>query len=187
MIGLRDWSVGNRIALGVAAMVVIAVGSRLHAMRRTVSDGDVAVAERVVLPALPVAFSPSEDSLALAIAAAVGADPFQPRRTRPAVRFHARGGSTQDDMTPADSATGPAAPATSQPAAALTLQGIAHLANGNSLAVLSVGGGTAQILRVGQSLDQYHLIRVDSSSATLVGADSTVILHLRNVARSSKP
>jgi hypothetical protein len=69
----------------------------------------------------------------------------------------------------------------------MALQGIAHLANGNALAVLSVGGGTAQLLRVGQSLDQYRLIRVDSSSATLVGADSTIILHLRDVARTNKP
>jgi hypothetical protein len=182
MMHLRDWSVGNRVALGIASMVMLVVGTRLHAMRRSASDGDVATTERVVLPALPTAVGPLGDSLAHVIAAAVSADPFQPRRTRPAVRFRARG--SQQESTPSDSTTVPAA---NQPAAAMALQGIAHLANGNALAVLSVGGGTAQLLRVGQSLDQYRLIRVDSSSATLVGADSTIILHLRDVARTNKP
>jgi hypothetical protein len=182
MMHLRDWSVGNRVALGIASVVMLAVGTRLHAMRRLASDGDVATTERVVLPALPIALGPSGDSLAQVIAAAVGADLFQPRRTRPAVRFHAR--ASQEEVTPSDSTR---VPATNQPASAMTLQGIAHLANGNALAVLSLGGGTAQLLRVGQSLDQYHLIRVDSSSATLVGADSTIILHLRDIARTQKP
>jgi hypothetical protein len=182
---LRDWSAGNRVALGIAAIVMLAVGTRLHAMRHSASDGDVATAERVELPAVLVAFGPSGDSLAQVVAAAVSADPFQPRRTRPAVRFRARG--TRDETAPADSAAGPVAPATNQAAPAVALQGIAHLANGSALAVLSVGGGAAQLLRVGQSLDQYHLIRVDSSSATLVGADSTIILHLRDVSGSTRP
>jgi hypothetical protein len=101
------------------------------------------------------------------------------------VRFHARG--TPSETTQLDSAAAAVAAATSQVAPALMLQGIAHLANGNSLAVVSAGGGTAQLLRVGQSIDQYHLIRVDSSSATLVGADSTITLHLRAVSGTSKP
>lgn len=182
MMQLRDWSVGNRVAFGIASMVMLAVGTRLHAMRRIASDGDVATTERIVLPALPTALGPSGDSLAHVIAVAVSADLFQPRRTRPAVRFRAR--SSHEEAPPSDST---ALPAATQPAAVVALQGIAHLANGNALAVLSVGGGTAQLLRVGQSLDQYRLVRVDSSSATLVGADSTIILHLRDVARTNKP
>ena len=185
MMPLRDWSVGNRVALCIAATVMLAVGTRLHAMRRTASDGDVATAERIQLPAVPVAIGPSGDSLSRVIAAAVNADLFQPRRSRPAVRFHARG--TPSETTQLDSAAAAVAAATSQVAPALMLQGIAHLANGNSLAVVSAGGGTAQLLRVGQSIDQYHLIRVDSSSATLVGADSTITLHLRAVSGTSKP
>jgi hypothetical protein len=182
MMHLRDWSVGNRVALGIASMVMLAVGTRLHAMRSIASDGDVVTTERVVLPGLPIALGPSGDSLAHVISAAVSADLFQPRRTRPAVRFRAR--ASQEETTPSDSATVPAA---NQPAAAMQLQGIAHLANGSALAVLSVGGATAQVLRVGQSLDQYRLIRVDSSSATFVGADSTIILHLRDAARTNNP
>jgi hypothetical protein len=185
MMILRDWSVGNRVALGIAAMAMIGVGARLHAMRSSASDGDVAIVERVVLPDLPTAFGPSGDSLAHVIAAAVSADPFQPRRTRPAVPFRTRG--SRDELARGDSASGQVVPAANQPAPAMMLQGIAHLANGSALAVLSVNGGTAQLLRVGQSLDQYHLIRVDSTSATLVGTDSTIILHLRDVARTNKP
>jgi hypothetical protein len=184
MIILRDWSAGNRVALGIAVIAMIAVGTRLHAMRSGASDGDVAIAERVELPAVPVAFGPSGDSLARVIAAAVDADPFQPRRTRPAIPFRPRGAR---DAAPSDSTTAAVAAATTPPAAAMTLQGIAHLGNGKALAVLSVGGGAAQLLRVGQSLDQYHLIRVDSTSATLVGADSTFTLHLRDVTGTKTP
>jgi hypothetical protein len=184
MMNLRDWSAGNRVALGISVLAMIAAGTRLHAMRRSASDGDVTIAERVELPAVPVAFGPSGDSLARVIAVAVGADPFQPGRTRPAVRFRARG--AQGDGAPLDSA-GAAVAAAAAPTPAMTLQGIAHLGNGKALAVLSVGGGAAQVVRVGQSLDQYHLIRVDSTSATLVGADSTIILHLRDVTGTRKP
>jgi hypothetical protein len=185
MMHLQDWSAGNRVALGIATVAVIAVGTRLPAMRRSASDGDVAITEQVRLPAVPAVLGPSGDSLARVIDGAVSADPFHPRRTRPAVRFRARG--TPGDAAPVDSAAAAVASAANQPAAAMRLQGIAHLANGGALAVLSVGGGTAQLLRVGQSIDQYHLIRVDSSSATLVGGDSTITLHLRDVSGTSKP
>jgi hypothetical protein len=185
MISLRDWSLGNRVALGVAAVVMIAVGTRLHAMGRAASDGDVALGERIILPEQPATGALSADSLAHLVAAAVSVDPFQPGRGRPAVRFRARG-SRADAMT-ADSAGTAAAPSGPRPEPAMALQGIAHLANGNALAVLSMRGGSAQLLRVGQSLDDYRLTRVDSSSVTLVGADSTIILHLRDGAGTGTP
>jgi hypothetical protein len=185
MMALREWSIGNRAALGVAAVVMIAVGTRLHAMGRGVSDGDVAIGERIVLPDLSVSSGPAEDSLARLIAAAVSVDPFQPGRTRPATRFRARG--SRDETAAGDSATSQVAASANQLPPAMALQGIARLGNGNALAVLSVRGGTAQLLRVGQSIDDYRLTRVDSSSATLVGTDSTIILHLRAGAGTSTP
>jgi hypothetical protein len=185
MMGLRDWSIGNRVALGVAVTVMIAVGARLPAMGRAASDGDVAPGERILLPEQPAATGLSADSLAHLVAAAVSVDPFQPARSRPAVRFRAR--SSKTDLMTADGAATPAAPSAGRPEPAMALQGIAHLANGNALAVLSVRGGSAQLLRVGQSLDDYRLTRVDSSSVTLVGADSTIILHLRDGAGSGTP
>jgi hypothetical protein len=185
MMILREWSIGNRAALGVAAVVMIAVGTRLHAMGRGVSDGDVAIAERIELPDPSLASGPAEDSLARLIAAAVSVDPFQPARTRPATRFRARGSS--EEVASADSATRQVAASASQLPPAMALQGIARLGNGNALAVLSVRGGTAQLLRVGQSIDDYRLTRVDSSSATLVGTDSTIILHLRAGAGTGTP
>jgi hypothetical protein len=184
MMSLRDWSVGNRAALGVAVIVMIAVGTRLHAMGRGVSDGDVAIGERIVLPDPSVSSGPAEDSLARLIAAAVSVDPFQPGRTRPATRFRARGSR---DEAAADSTNRAPVTSAAQSTPAMALQGIARLGNGNALAVLSVRGGTAQLLRVGQSIDEYRLTRVDSISATLVGTDSTIILHLRAGAGTSTP
>lgn len=185
MMRLREWSMGNRVALGIAAAVTIAVGARLQALGRATSDGDVAVTERVVLPDSPRAAAPAEDSVARLIAAAVSVDPFQPGRTRPATRFRARG--SRDETTAGDTATTTVAASARQSAPAMALQGIARLGNGNALAVLSVRGGTAQLLRVGQSLDDYRLTRVDSSSVTLVGTDSTIILRLRGVAGTGTP
>jgi hypothetical protein len=182
---LREWSIGNRAALGVAAVVMIAVGTRLHAMGRGVSDGDVAIGEGIVLPDPSASAAPAEDSLARLIAAAVSVDPFQPARTRPATRFRAR--RSGDESAARDSAARQVAVSTNQSTPAMALQGIARLGNGNALAVLSVRGGTAQLLRVGQSIDDYRLTRVDSSSATLVGTDSTIILHLRAGAGTSSP
>jgi hypothetical protein len=183
MMTLRDWSTGNRLALGIAATITIVVGVRLHAMGRVASDGDVALAERIVLPAASSPAGLADDSLARLVAAAVSADPFQPGRTRPAVRFRPRGPT--DGATGSDSTSVAAAPSAPQATPAMALQGIAHLANGGALAVLSLRGGTAQLLRVGQSIDDYRLSRVDSSSVTLVGTDSTIILHLRDVARTA--
>jgi hypothetical protein len=183
MITLRDWSMGNRFALGIAATITIVVGVRLHAMGRVASDGDVAIAERIVLPDPFSASGLADDSLARLVAAAVSVDPFQPGRTRPATRFHPRGAT--DGATATDSASSAPAPAAPQAAPAMALQGIAHLPNGGALAVLSARGGTAQLLRIGQSIDDYRLSRVDSSSVTLVGTDSTIILHLRDVARTA--
>jgi hypothetical protein len=185
MMILREWSVGNRVALGVVAVVMIAVGTRLHAMGGGVSNGDVAIGERIVLPDPSPTTAPGEDSLARLIAAAVSVDPFQPARTRPATRFRAQG-STDESMA-ADSAAGQVVAPSSQLPPAMALQGIARLGNGNVLAVLSVRGGTAQLLRVGESLDGYRLMRADSSSVTLVGTDSTIILQLRNVAGTATP
>jgi hypothetical protein len=185
MIAIHEWSIGNRVALGVVVTVLAGLAARLPAMQRTAGSPDIAVAERIALPALPEAGVMSGDSIARVVAAAVSVDPFQPQRTRPAVRFRARG--ARGEVAPADGASPQVVPATNAPASAMTLQGIAHLANGNALAVLSVRGGAAQLVRVGQSLDQFRLTRVDSSSATLVGNDSTIILHLPGASAGSRP
>lgn len=185
MTTLREWSIGNRAALGVAAVVMIAVGTRLHAMGRSTSDGDVTISERVELPDPSMTAGPGEDSLARLIDAAVRVDPFQPSRARPATRFHTRRSGGEAAAT--DSARTQSTPSATPAPTVMALQGIARLGNGSALAVLSVRGGTAQLLRVGQSLDDYRLTRVDSSSVTLVGTDSTIILHLRTGAGSGTP
>jgi hypothetical protein len=185
MIAIHEWSMGNRVALGVVLAVVVGLAAWLPASRRAADGQEVVIAERVVLPALSEVGPSSGDSIARVIAAAVNVDPFQPHRTRPAVRFRPRG--TRGEVASTEAAPSNVAPTTNAPVPAMTLQGIAHLANGNALAVLSVRGGAAQLVRVGQSLEQFRLTRVDSSSATLVADDSTIILHLPGAPAGSRP
>jgi hypothetical protein len=185
MIAIHEWSIGNRVALGVVAAVVVGLAAWLPANRRAADNPQIGIVERVVLPALSDASPISGDSIARVIAAAVSVDPFQPQRTRPAVRFRPRG--TRAEVAPTETTPSTVASTTTAPVPAMTLQGIAHLANGNALAVLSVRGGSAQLVRVGQSLEQFRLTRVDSSSATLVADDSTIILHLPGAPAGSRP
>lgn len=180
---LRDWTIGNRVALAVVAASTLGAGAALLGVRRATPAAERAAVERVSLPALaPPAVA--GDSLERLVDVVVDVDPFQPGRRRPAVRFRTRAASGAD-------AAGGLAVSSSMPgtipAPTMTLQGIAHLPDGNALAVVSVRGGAAQILRLGQSLDQLRLTRVDSTAATLVGPDTTVILHLPGTTSRTKP
>jgi hypothetical protein len=185
MMILDDWSVGNRVALASLALAALTAVARSP----MTSGGDrmphLRSDTRIELPALPGATQMSGDSTAGVIGAIVGVDPFQPARTRPAARFRPR--VYGDEQLAQQPASLPAAATAGVAAGSIALQGIAHLANGGALAVLSVRGAAAQLVRVGQSLDEYRLIRVDSSSATIVGPDSTITLRLPGASAGSKP
>jgi hypothetical protein len=169
---LRDWTIGNRVALAIVVVATIAAGTELGATHRATPAAERALGEHVSLPILS-APDVTADSVASLVQVVVNVDPFQPSRTRPAVRFRTAAARSDDP-----SGGAPVGATAVVPAPTMTLQGVAHLPDGNALAVLSVRGGSAQIVRVGQSLDQFRLTRVDSSTATLVGPDTTIILKL---------
>jgi hypothetical protein len=180
MMILRDWTIGNRVALAIIVVATVATGRELAATHRATPAVERTLLERVSLPTLS---SPdvTADSVASLVDVVVNVDPFQPSRTRPAVRFRTRA-PRSDDV----SGGSPVAAAV-LPTPTMTLQGIAHLPDGSALAVLSVRGGSAQLVRRGQSLDQFRLTRVDSSTATLVGPDTTIILKLPGSSAGIRP
>lgn len=175
---LRDWTLPNLAALSALA---IAGGVCLAEVARARS-----------LTPLPRASAPAVGGFpTLAHRVATGdrgvdrftllaGDPFRPDRA------YAEGGY---DADAADAQDGEAlATAVATPVPRVRLQGVAFLPSGRGLAVLSVGGRPAQLVRPGQVVgDGLRLARIDSAAVTLVGPDTTIVLTLPREARGARP
>jgi hypothetical protein len=108
-----------------------------------------------------------------ALARAAAVDPFSPDRVGVATR-DADGEATIDES--------PETPASAPEPPQLRLLGVVVLGDGRGSAALSVAGGAAQLVRVGQQVDRWVLERVESGTATLVSRDGRLVLRLGDAA-----
>jgi hypothetical protein len=76
----------------------------------------------------------------------------------------------------------PETPASAPEPPQLRLLGVVVLGDGRGSAALSVAGGAAQLVRVGQQVDRWVLERVESGTATLVSRDGRLVLRLGDAA-----
>jgi hypothetical protein len=108
-----------------------------------------------------------------ALASAAAADPFSPDRVGVGTRDADQ--EVAPDELPGASASAPEPPR-------LRLLGVVVLGDGRGSAALSVAGGAAQLVRVGQQVDRWVLERVESGTATLLSRDGRLVLRLDDAA-----
>jgi hypothetical protein len=172
MVALRDWTVPNLVGL---AAVAAAGGVCLTTLAGAWSLDPLPAAAAPTIDGFPaVARRAAADGLPSERFALLFGDPFQSDRAYPAAEY-AAGAEAPADPTFVSAA----------PSQAIKLQGVAFLPGGGGLAVLSVGGRPAQLVRPGQVVEGLRLARVDSAGATLIGADTTVVLRLPDGQRSA--
>ena len=118
---------------------------------------------------MPEVRVPARDASDGVVLAAVARDPFRADRKRPPGRYRLPG----EAPSPA-----PAIPmgTPAPPVYAYRLLGTVVLADGGGLAALAGPSGEGKVVRTGQSIDQFRLVRVTPGSATLAGADTTLVL-----------
>jgi hypothetical protein len=106
-----------------------------------------------------------------AVLVAVARDPFRPDRRHAPGRYRLPG----EVAVAAPLASAPAyAPPT--PPAALRALGTIVLPDGRGLAAVAGASGRGRVLRVGQTIDGFQLVRVAPGEVTLRGADTTLVL-----------
>jgi len=166
---LERWTLLSRAAAGalaVSAALAVAAAAAWH----TVEPLPAAPRARPVaaMPEVRVPRRAASDDVVLA---AVARDPFRADRRRPPGRYRLPG-----DPAPAPA---PAALPMGEPAPpvyAYRLLGTVVLDGGGGLAALAGPTGEGKVVRVGQSIDQFRLLRVTPGSATLAGSDTTLVL-----------
>lgn len=166
---LERWTLLSRAALGVLA-VSAALAVAAAAEWRAVRPLPAAPRARPVA-AMPEVRVPRRDASDGVVLAAVARDPFRADRKRPPGRYR----------LPGDPAPQPAAAAVpmgdpAPPVYAYRLLGTVVLADGSGLAALAGPTGEGKVVRTGQSIDQFRLVRVTQGSATLAGSDTTLVL-----------
>jgi hypothetical protein len=106
-----------------------------------------------------------------AILAAVAKDPFRPERSRPAGRYRMPG-----EAVPPPMAAAPVAPPA--PVWNLRLLGTVALPSGG-IAAIAGQTGESRVVRVGQEIDGFKLVRVTPGKARLEGNDTTLTLEMQ--------
>lgn len=102
-----------------------------------------------------------------AVLAAVARDPFRPDRRRAADRYRLPGEAFVVER-----------PARRAPLPALRLVGTASFGDGGGFAALALHGRAPLLVPVGDTLAGLRLVRVDTGSAMLEGADTVLLLQL---------
>ncbi|HVE78360.1 MAG TPA: hypothetical protein VNA89_05845 [Gemmatimonadaceae bacterium] len=174
---LRDWTLPNRVALSALA---IAGGVCVTEVARARSVTPLPAATTSAVRGFPaLGERVAADDYSAERFNLLAGDPFRPDRV------YAEDGY---DADAADATDGVVLATAVAPVAGLRLQGVAFLPSGRGLAVLSVGGRPAQLVRAGQVVgDGLRLTRIDSATVTLVGPDTTIVLTLPRDARGAPP
>jgi hypothetical protein len=162
------WTAANRIALAVVAASILLCALAASGARR------LAVLPREGEPrpaaAMPEVVARANAGSDAQILSAVARDPFRPDRRRPPGRYRLPGQAPPPEAPPAyDYTPPPAAPP-------FGLLGTVVLPNGRGLAALSGQGGDSRIVRVGETMDGFRVVRVTSGAATLTDGDTTIVL-----------
>jgi hypothetical protein len=168
MSDLARWTLLSRVAAG--ALVASAGLTVLAAAEWRVVEPLPRAPRARPVAAMPDVRIPRRDASEGVVLQAVARDPFRADRRRPPGRYRLPGDPATPPAVPVEAAVPP------PPSYAYRLLGTVVLADGGGLAALSGPSGIGQVVRVGQSFDQFRLVRVTPGSATLAGADTTLVL-----------
>ncbi len=162
---LAEWTPANRLALAALAASAALAALAMDGARRVapLPEAPAAPAAAAMPHPAPLRRDTAEDE----VLAAVARDPFRPDRSRPAGRYRMPGEPVV--RVPA----GPLAPP--PPVYVFRLLGTVVLPEGG-LAALADQRGESRIVRGGQEVDGFRLVRVSPGSATLAGTDTTLVL-----------
>ncbi|HEV7590048.1 MAG TPA: hypothetical protein VGO40_18165 [Longimicrobium sp.] len=167
MSDLERWTLLSRAVLGALA-VSAALAVAAAAEWREVHPLPSAPPARPVA-AMPEVRVPARDASDGVVLAAVARDPFRADRKRPPGRYRLPG---EPAPLPAAVPMGPPPP----PVYSYRLLGTVVLADGSGLAALAGPTGEGKVVRTGQQIDQFRLLRVTPGSAILAGHDTTLVL-----------
>jgi hypothetical protein len=166
------WTTANRAALALLlASATLCAAEAAGARRLEPLPSSVRAATPKPMPRIVVGGGGGDG----AVLAAVARDPFRADRRRPPGRLPAPG-------TPVPAAPAHTPAAAPSPAMMLRLMGTVVLPNGG-LAVVAGADGEGRILRVGQEMAGYKLVRVGPGTATMAGGDTTVVLRTAGAAQ----
>lgn len=165
---LARWTPANRVALGVLGMSILVCALAFAGARRVAALP--ASPDPRPAPAMPDVAARPEGASDAQILSAVARDPFRPDRRRPPGRYRLPGEAlpTEPQRT-YDYTPPPAAPV-------MRLVGTVVLADGRGLAALAGEGGESRVVRVGEEMGGFRVLRVTSGTATLTDGDTTIVL-----------
>ncbi|HSU15694.1 hypothetical protein [Longimicrobium sp.] len=167
MSALARWTLASR-ASAAALVATAALAVMAFAEWRDVQPLPRAPRARAVaaMPEVRVARRDASDRVVLT---AVERDPFRADRRRPPGRYRMPG-----EPAPAPVAT-PAVAAAPPPVYVYRLLGTVVTESGG-LAAIAGPSGEGKVVRLGQPIDQFRLVKVTPGSATLAGHDTTLVL-----------
>lgn len=165
-----SWTTANRVALAAAALSAALCGTAVADARRL--DPLPRRAEPAAMEPMPQISPPRHDDAGVRVLAAVARDPFRPDRRRPPGRYRLPG-----EAMPMAAPTYTAPVYTPQPRSyPFRALGTVILPDGAGLAAVAGQNGQGRVLRVGQSIDGFRVIRIAPGVVTLEGADTTLVL-----------
>jgi hypothetical protein len=168
---LAGWTLSNRVALAAATLAAALCGTAVADARRL--DALPRRAEPEAMEPMPRIAQPVRDDAGVRVLAAVSRDPFRSDRRRPPGRYRLPGEELPAAAMPTYTAPSYAAPAPSYSFRAL---GTVILPDGSGLAAVAGQSGEGRVLRVGQSIEGFRVVRVAPGVVTLQGADTTLVL-----------
>lgn len=164
------WTQENRIALAVLAASALLFASAVHGARRIAPAPEAGEARAVARMPDVAARAPAASETQ--ILRAVARDPFRADRRRPPGRYRMPG--SEPPPAQADPAGFGYTPPMASPV--FTLLGTVILGDGRGMAALSGQGGESRIVRVGEEMDGFRVVRVGNGTATLTDGDTTLVL-----------
>lgn len=168
---LAGWTRSNRIALAAAAISAALCGTAVADARRL--DPLPRRAEPEAMEAMPEIAARPGDASGVLVLAAVARDPFRPDRRRPPGRYRLPG-----EAMPAPAMPTYTAPVYTAPERTWTFRalGTVILPDGSGLAAVAGQSGEGRVLKVGQSIEGFRVVRVAPGVVTLEGNDTTLVL-----------
>lgn len=168
---LAGWTLSNRIALAAAAISAALCGTAVADARRL--DPLPQRAEPEAMEAMPQIARPPGDPSGVLVLAAVARDPFRPDRRRPPGRYRLPGEALPAPPMPTYTAPVYTAP---EPTYSFRALGTVILPDGSGLAAVAGQSGEGRVLKVGQSIEGFRVVRVAPGVVTLEGNDTTLVL-----------
>lgn len=166
---LAGWTPANRAALAAtvaSALLCLSAWSGARRIAPLPESGDpVPAAAMPDVAARPPAASDAQ------ILRAVARDPFRADRRRPPGRYRMPGEPPPPEpQAPAyEYAATPVLPA-------FSLLGTVVLGDGRGMAAMGGQGGESRIVRVGEEIEGFRMLRVGNGTATLSNGDTTLVL-----------